>query len=166
MNLKISSNIITKCYYFFRNFSIILTPPYLSFCYLFFWEGSLCSTGSPGTYSVDQAGLELIDLPAFASASLPLPLPLGIKVLLSISFLSFILLSNSRILTSTVVHFFNFCYLFVHSLLVLFHFLILLKLLTDFSFLQSILWLCPIILIKHLLPENVPVVVPYKLLII
>lgn len=69
MNLKISSNIITKCYYFGRNFSKILTPPYLGFRYLFFEKVSLCSPGSPGTYSVDQAVLELIDLPASASAS-------------------------------------------------------------------------------------------------
>jgi hypothetical protein len=29
--------------------------------------GSLCSPGCPGTYSVDQAGLELRNLPASAS---------------------------------------------------------------------------------------------------
>ena len=43
----------------------------LEFCFLLYWDRvSLCSPGSPGTHSVEQAGLR--DPPA--SASLPLPL--------------------------------------------------------------------------------------------
>jgi hypothetical protein len=36
---------------------------------------SLCSPGCPGTHSVDQAGLELRNLPAFASRVLGLSAP-------------------------------------------------------------------------------------------
>jgi hypothetical protein len=43
------------------------------FCFvLFFQTGSLCSPGCPGTHSVDQAGLELKNLPASASQVLGL----------------------------------------------------------------------------------------------
>jgi hypothetical protein len=44
------------------------------FCFvLFFWDRvSLCSPGCPGTHSVDQAGLELRNLPASASQVLGL----------------------------------------------------------------------------------------------
>jgi hypothetical protein len=43
------------------------------FCFLFFRDRvSLCSPGCPGTHSVDQAGLELRNLPASASRVLGL----------------------------------------------------------------------------------------------
>jgi hypothetical protein len=49
------------------------------FVFCFFWFGlvfqdrvSLCSPGCPGTHSVDQAGLELRNLPASASQVLGL----------------------------------------------------------------------------------------------
>jgi hypothetical protein len=42
-------------------------------CLLVFWNRvSLCSPGCPGTHSVDQAGLELRNLPASASQVLGL----------------------------------------------------------------------------------------------
>jgi hypothetical protein len=46
----------------------------LNFSFFFFWRGrvSLCSPGCPGTHSVDQAGLELRNLPASASQVLGL----------------------------------------------------------------------------------------------
>jgi hypothetical protein len=37
------------------------------FFFFFFETGFLCSRGCPGTHSVDQAGLELRNLPASAS---------------------------------------------------------------------------------------------------
>jgi hypothetical protein len=41
--------------------------------FFFFWDRvSLCSLGCPGTHSVDQAGLELRNLPASASQVLGL----------------------------------------------------------------------------------------------
>jgi hypothetical protein len=43
------------------------------FCFLFYQDRvSLCSPGCPGTHSVDQAGLELRNLPASASQVLGL----------------------------------------------------------------------------------------------
>jgi hypothetical protein len=45
------------------------------FCFVFFVfqdRVSLCSPGCPGTHSVDQAGLELRNLPASASQGLRL----------------------------------------------------------------------------------------------
>jgi hypothetical protein len=43
------------------------------FCFLFFFKtGFLCSPGCAGTHSVDQAGLELRNLPASASRVLGL----------------------------------------------------------------------------------------------
>jgi hypothetical protein len=43
------------------------------FCFCFFRDRVfLCSPGCPGTHSVDQAGLELRDLPASASLVLGL----------------------------------------------------------------------------------------------
>jgi hypothetical protein len=43
------------------------------FCFLFFWDRvSLYSSGCPGTHFVDQAGLELRNLPASASRVLRL----------------------------------------------------------------------------------------------
>jgi hypothetical protein len=45
----------------------------VGFCFLFFRDRvSLCSPGCPGTHSVDQAGLELRNLPASASRVLGL----------------------------------------------------------------------------------------------
>jgi hypothetical protein len=45
---------------------------YLLFLFKFFKTGFLCSPGCPGIHSVDQAGLELRDLPASASQVLGL----------------------------------------------------------------------------------------------
>jgi hypothetical protein len=48
---------------------------FVLFCFLFFvfWDrDSLCSPGCPGTHSVDQADLELRNLPASASGALGL----------------------------------------------------------------------------------------------
>jgi hypothetical protein len=44
------------------------------FCFVLFFQDrvSLCSPGCPGTHSVDQAGLELRNPPAFASRVLGL----------------------------------------------------------------------------------------------
>jgi hypothetical protein len=43
---------------------------FLFVCFIVFRDRvSLCSPGCPGTHSVDQAGLELRNLPASASAS-------------------------------------------------------------------------------------------------
>jgi hypothetical protein len=40
------------------------------FCFVLFWDRvSLCSSGCPGTHSVNQAGLRLRDLPASAFSS-------------------------------------------------------------------------------------------------
>jgi hypothetical protein len=52
---------------------------FVLFCFVLFWgvvrdRVSLCSPACPGTHSVDQAGLELRNLPASAS------LVLGLKV--------------------------------------------------------------------------------------
>jgi hypothetical protein len=50
-------------------------PPHLFFVWLFLVfrdRVSLCSPGWPGTHSVDQAGLELRNLPASASQVLEL----------------------------------------------------------------------------------------------
>jgi hypothetical protein len=45
---------------------LIIIP--LPFYFLVYWDRvSLCSPGCPGTHSVDQAGLELRNLPASAS---------------------------------------------------------------------------------------------------
>ena len=44
----------------------------LLFCFVFRDRVSLCSPGCPGTHSVDQAGLELRNLPASASQVLRL----------------------------------------------------------------------------------------------
>jgi hypothetical protein len=55
-----------------------LSPCFFVFFVFFFWGGgfqdrvSLCSSGYPGTHSVDQAGLELRNLPASASRVLGL----------------------------------------------------------------------------------------------
>jgi hypothetical protein len=49
------------------------TPhPSLFVCFLFFETGFLCSPDCPGTHFVDQAGLELRNLPASASRMLGL----------------------------------------------------------------------------------------------
>jgi hypothetical protein len=45
---------------------------YYYFCFVFLRQVSLCSPGYPGTHSVDQAGLELRNLPASASQVLGL----------------------------------------------------------------------------------------------
>jgi hypothetical protein len=45
---------------------------YLLFCFVFRDRVSLCSPGCPGTHSVNQAGLELRNLPASASQVLGL----------------------------------------------------------------------------------------------
>jgi hypothetical protein len=48
---------------------------FVLFCFVYFFfrdRVSLCSPGSPGTHSVDQAGLELRDPPAPASRVLGL----------------------------------------------------------------------------------------------
>jgi hypothetical protein len=42
-------------------------PSSFLFCFVFRDRVSLCSPGCPGTHSVDQAGLELKNLPASAS---------------------------------------------------------------------------------------------------
>ena len=47
----------------------ILFIYFLKFILVFRDRVSLCSPGCPGTHSVDKAGLELRNLPAFASAS-------------------------------------------------------------------------------------------------
>jgi hypothetical protein len=51
-----------------------LIPAFLVFVLFCFFQDrvSLCSPGCPGTHSVDQAGLELRDLPASASQVLGL----------------------------------------------------------------------------------------------
>jgi hypothetical protein len=56
---------------------LILTWFFVVFCFCFlfmFFQArvSLCRSGCPGSYSVDQAGLELRNLPAFASQVLGL----------------------------------------------------------------------------------------------
>jgi hypothetical protein len=61
--------------FFLLSFLLSFLPSFLSllfgvflFCFLFFCgRVSLCSPGSPGTHSIDQAGLKLRDLPASAS---------------------------------------------------------------------------------------------------
>jgi hypothetical protein len=45
---------------------------FVLFCFVFRDRVSLCSPGSPGTHSVDQAGLELRNPPASASQVLGL----------------------------------------------------------------------------------------------
>ena len=45
---------------------------YLFIYFLFLRLGFVCSLGCPGTYSVDQAGLKLRDLPASGSEVLAL----------------------------------------------------------------------------------------------
>jgi hypothetical protein len=47
-------------------------PVCLFVCFVFQDRVSLCSPGCPGTHFVDQAGLELRNLPAFASQVLGL----------------------------------------------------------------------------------------------
>jgi hypothetical protein len=51
-----------------RSFVVVV----LVFFFWFFKTGFLCSSGCPGTHSVDQAGLELRNPPAFASQVLGL----------------------------------------------------------------------------------------------
>jgi hypothetical protein len=45
---------------------------FVLFCFVYFEAGFLCSPGCPGTHFVDQAGLELRNLPASASRVLGL----------------------------------------------------------------------------------------------
>jgi hypothetical protein len=55
------------------SFGILFLFLFFVFCYLFFQDRvSLYSPGCPGTHSVDQAGLELRNLPASASRVLGL----------------------------------------------------------------------------------------------
>jgi hypothetical protein len=60
--------------------SLVCLIVFIWFVYLFVWfcfvffrgRASLCSSGCPGTHFVDQAGLELRNLPASASGVLGL----------------------------------------------------------------------------------------------
>jgi hypothetical protein len=61
------------------------------FCFFVFQDGfSLCSPGCPGTYSVDQAGLELRNPPAFASQVL------GLKACATIAWPFFLRLKKNK----------------------------------------------------------------------
>jgi hypothetical protein len=67
------------CFVFgFALFCFVFVFVFALFCFVLFLflflrdRVSLCSAGCPGTHSVDQAGLELTDLPASASRVLGL----------------------------------------------------------------------------------------------
>jgi hypothetical protein len=62
------------------------------FCFVFRDRVSLCSPGCPGTHSVDQAGLELRNLPASASQVLGLKA----KATAWLNFLSFTCMQNKN----------------------------------------------------------------------
>ena len=52
---------------------LLYSPFFFLFIFWFFWDKvSLCSRGCPGTHSVNQAGLQLRNLPASASQMLGL----------------------------------------------------------------------------------------------
>jgi hypothetical protein len=75
----------------------------LVFFVCLFWDRvSLCSPGCPGTHSVDQAGLELRNLPASASRVL------GLKARATISQRNTVFFGKT-ILTSWCINCFNFC---------------------------------------------------------
>jgi hypothetical protein len=58
---------------FFSFFLFCFLFCFVLFCFVLFWvRVSLCSPGCPGAHSVDQAGLELRNLPASASRVLGL----------------------------------------------------------------------------------------------
>jgi hypothetical protein len=84
---------------------------------------SLCSLGCPGTHCVDQAGLELRNLPASASQVLGLKLCATTSVLFFVRFLSFFetmagkyiyhIHTFSLLLLSECVFIYLFIYLFL-----------------------------------------------------
>jgi hypothetical protein len=59
-------------YMFLVLFLLLFLFCFISFCFVFAFQDrvSLCSPGYPGTHSVDQAGLKLRNLSAFASQGL------------------------------------------------------------------------------------------------
>jgi hypothetical protein len=78
------------------------------FVCLFQDRASLCSPGSPGAHSVDQAGLELRNPPASASQVL------GLKVCATAAqLLSFILKENKNVLPINLSHPFSFLNVFL-----------------------------------------------------
>jgi len=85
-----------------RHQQLILDFCFVLFCFVFRDRVSLCSPGCLGTHSVDQAGLDLRDLPASASLMLGLKacvqcalpaetLPLPPPPLLALTLLFFVL---------------------------------------------------------------------------
>jgi hypothetical protein len=75
LHLKIKENYLTFIIYHlsFIYLLFIIFILFLFYLFIFFWDRvSLYSPGCPGTHSVDQAGLELRNLPASASQVLGL----------------------------------------------------------------------------------------------